>query len=370
MRLFVCAVILSFSALAQNPSVEQLFRAAVEAQQHGDFPTAVRDYRQLLQLQPDLADARANLAAALVHLGRFEEAIPEYRTALEADPNNNAIRLNLALAYYKKADYRSSATELSTLHAAQPNDTRIATLLADCYSKLGEDSHAVATLAQLQPAHRDDLDIAFVLGSALARTGKTAEGAALLERVAKQGNSADAYLLAGSALLKMNEKARALEDLQAAARISPNLPGLLTQLGIAEEGNGDDAQAEKDLRQALESNQDDFEATVHLGGILYARRDLDRARIYIERALQLQPSSTFAIYEMALLKSVTGNVDAAVADLEKVVKADPQWLEAHVQLAALYYKLHRPADGLRERQTVDRLTAGQQRQGPHPSPQP
>jgi len=361
---------LSSIALAQNGTVEQLFRSAVEAQQHGDFPTAIREYRQLLQLQPDLADARANLGAALAHVGRFDEAVSEYRTALKTDPNNGVIRLNLALAYYKKSDYRSAATELDALNASGSADARIATLLADCYSKLGDDARAVETLAPLQPTHPEDLDMAFVLGSALTRTGKTAEGAALLENVAKKGNSADAFLLAGSALLKRNEKARALSDLEAAMRLKPDLPGLLTQLGIAEEGNGNDTRAEQDLRKAIDSNPNDFEANVHLGGILYTRRDLAQARLYIQRALRIQPSSTFALYEMALLNSADGQIDDAIADLEKVVGADPNWLEAHVQLAALYYKSHRPADGLRERQVVDRLTAEQQRQGPHPPAQP
>jgi Flp pilus assembly protein TadD len=363
MRSGVCILLLASISLAQNDKLEQLFRTAVEAQQRGDFATAIRDYRQLLQMAPNLADARANLGAALVHLGRFDEAITEYRTALKTDTNNGAIRMNLALAYYKKGDFRSSAAEFEALHDTQPSDSRVATLLADCYSKLGDDSRAIAALAPIEQLHPDDLDIAFVLGSALTRTGKAADGAALLERVGKGGNSADAYLLAGSALLKIDEKARALADLRVAMRLNPKLPGLLTELGIAEEGNGDDTSAEQDLRKALASNPDDFEANVHLGGILYTRRDLDGARIYIERALQLQPSSTFAIYEMALLKSAAGQVDAAVTDLEKVVHADPNWLDAHVQLAALYYKLHRPADGLRERQVVERLAAEQQREG-------
>jgi Flp pilus assembly protein TadD len=367
-RLF-CAILLASIALAQSADVDQLFRAALDAQQRGDFAAAIRDYRRLLQAHPDLPDARANLAAALVHVGRFEEAISEYRAALKSEPNNAVIHLNLALAFYKSGDFHSAAGELETLHTSQPGDARVATLLADCYSKLGDNPRVVATLAPLEPQHPGDLDMEFVLGSALTRTGKAIQGAALLEKVAQQGSSADAYLLAGAALLQADEKTRALADLRAAMRLDPNLPGLLTQLGIAEEGNGD-ARAEADLRKALSANPNDFEAAIHLGGILYTRRDLDQARVYIDRALQLRPTSSFAIYEAALLKSAEGQIEAAVADLEKVVQADPNWLEAHVQLAALYYRLHRPADGARERQIVERLTADQQKQGPRSLPQP
>jgi hypothetical protein len=54
-------------------------------------------------------------------------------------------------------------------------------------------------------------------------------------------------------------------------------------------------------------------------------------------------------------------LDGAVGDLETVVRRDPGWMQAHVQLAALYYRLNRPQDGLKERQIVDRLSAEQQK---------
>jgi hypothetical protein len=45
-------------------------------------------------------------------------------------------------------------------------------------------------------------------------------------------------------------------------------------------------------------------------------------------------------------------------------KGDPNWLEPHVELAPLYYKLHRPEDGQRERDLVDQIQAKQQQAGP------
>jgi len=64
------------------------------------------------------------------------------------------------------------------------------------------------------------------------------------------------------------------------------------------------------------------------------------------------------------LESEAGQYQAAADDLEKVVKEDPGWLEPHVELASLYYRLHRTEEGLRERQIVERLSAEQQEKGP------
>jgi hypothetical protein len=67
---------------------------------------------------------------------------------------------------------------------------------------------------------------------------------------------------------------------------------------------------------------------------------------------------------MAMWESVSGEYQAAAYKLERLVAKDPKWLDPHVQLATLYYKLHRSADGEKERKIVDQLTAEQQAQGP------
>jgi tetratricopeptide (TPR) repeat protein len=91
---------------------------------------------------------------------------------------------------------------------------------------------------------------------------------------------------------------------------------------------------------------------------------MDEAKPYLDTALRLQPQSYMARYEVAMLKSTSGQLEEAAQELEKLVKDDPDWLEPHEELATLYYKLHRPADGAKERAVVDKLTAEQQAKGP------
>lgn len=332
MRLVLFLWVATF-AMAQTPAVDQLFRAAVEAQQHGDFNTAVEDYQRILQLQPGLFDAEVNLAVALVHLSRFDEALQQYQAALKSQPSNPAVRMNFALAYYKKGDFGNAAEVLTALRKDQPADTRSATLLGDCYLHLAQQDKTIALLTPLIAEHRENPDMKYVL--------------------------ANAHLLAGEALLQAKDYKPALDHLQTAEHLDPTLPTLYRFLGIAKESNGDDKGAETDLRRAVAADPKDFQANLHLGGVLYNRRDLDEARTYIERAHDADPTSEFPVYELALLESAAGNLEAAAANLEKVIQADPNWLEPHVKLAALYYKLHRPDAGMKERQIVDRLTAAQ-----------
>jgi Flp pilus assembly protein TadD len=365
MRTALLAAVLAASAIGQEPAVEPLFASAMEAQARGDFGLAVTNYRQIVKLQPESFGAWANLGVALVRLGRFEEAIAAYRSALKLDAANRPLRMNLALAFYKKADLRQAAAEFETLLKADAtnanSNAQVATLLADCYLQLGDTSRAIAVAAPAAEAHPEDLDLAWVLGSARIAAGKQRDGLALVERVATQRHNADAYALAGKTWLKLGEPDKALKDLEEAARLNPDLSGIYTLRGVAREGTFDQAGAEADLRKALGLNKNDLEAAVHLGAILYNRRDLPAAKTLLDRALQIDPSSEFALYEMALWKSASGQVEGAVGDLEAVVRRDPNWMQAHVQLAALYYRLNRPQDGLKERQIVDRLSAEQQK---------
>ena len=57
---------------------------------------------------------------------------------------------------------------------------------------------------------------------------------------------------------------------------------------------------------------------------------------------------------------ITGNIEQACTKLEQLIKESPQFVEAHVSLATVYYRLKRKADGDRERATVLKLNAESQ----------
>jgi tetratricopeptide (TPR) repeat protein len=205
------------------------------------------------------------------------------------------------------------------------------------------------------------LAVAWLLGSALIRAGHKRDGLERVDRVARQGNRPEAYLLAGQTALKMNEFERARDYADAALRLNPRLPGADTLRGTVLSYLGDTQGAIAALRKAVEADPNDFDAQVGLGAVLHTERDLDGARQHLQHALQLKPDSTLARYEWARLERTEGHVEAAVKDFERVVHDDPNWAQPHVELAALYFRLNRQEDGDRERATFDRLTAEQQK---------
>ena len=364
--LVLCLQAAEGQASKQAPlsDADEYLRKGIVAQQQGDVNAAIEEYRKALAIHPDLAEARANLGAALAAAGQFDAAIAEDMRALPIAPDKNAVRMNLALAYYKKGDFKNARPEFAAVHSARPKDISAAMLLAYCDVKLGNGAEAVDLLTPLEPGHESNMDLEFVLASAMIQAGNEVEGLPRMEKVAKATRSAEGYVIAGSTRLQRREFREARTDLDAAIELDPSIPGLYTIAGQARDALGDTDAASLAFQSALRADPRDFTANLYLGTIWLKQRDLEHARPLLELALKLQPNVPQARLQMAKLNAMTGKYAEAAATLEELEKADPKWLDPHVELAPIYYKLHRPEDGQRERDIVQQIEANQQKAGP------
>jgi tetratricopeptide (TPR) repeat protein len=284
--------------------------------------------------------------------------------ALDAAPDKTAVRMNLALAYYKKGDMQHAHAEFEKVHAARPADVKTAVLLAYTDIKLNKDAEAARMLTPLEPGQESNMDFEYVLGLAMIDSGNEKDGLPRMETVAQATRSVDAYFIAGSAHMRRNEFREARTDTDAAVAIDGSFPGLWTLAGQARDALGDTDASVPAFEAALREDPKDATANLYLGVIRLKQRDFDSARPLLELALQLQPGHSLTRLQLAKLDSMTGKNAEAAATLEDLEKNDPAWLEPHVELATLYYKLHRQADGDREREIVRQIEAKQQQAGP------
>ena len=74
-------------------------------------------------------------------------------------------------------------------------------LLADCDLRLGKFQDAIALVEPAYEAHPDDPAIEYILGTALIQDGQTQKGAAVIDRMMRNGDSAVASVLMGAAQL-------------------------------------------------------------------------------------------------------------------------------------------------------------------------
>src|ERR1035438_9048260 len=69
----------------------------------------------------------------------------------------------------------------------------------------------------------------------------------------------------------------------------------------------------------------------------------------------LRPDSATALFQVFALDAATGHLEEAKSGFEKLVKQWPDFVEAHLQLAMVYARLHQTQDSERERRIVVEL---------------
>jgi Flp pilus assembly protein TadD len=343
---------------------QQLVQDAMQKQQAGDLQGAVTEYREFLKLHPEATAIHSNLGAALVGLGRFEEALPEYKTALKQSPKLASARLNLALAYYKMGRIDDAVTELEKVYVEEPANHQAVLLLADCYLRMAREDDVIRVLEPEEQKYPDDMAVAYMLGTALIRQKRVEEGEVLVDQILRNGDSAEAHLMMGSAKMNVQDYAGARDEFAKAVALNPNLPEVHVLYAKALVFTGDSDMSAKEYKTELTVDPYNFDANLQLGATARQEQNFDEAKKYFERAQETRPGDPGVRYQLALVAIDQGRLDDARQILEGLVKQSPQFTEAHVSLSLVYYRLKRPEDSKRERETVLKLTAEAQAKQP------
>jgi tetratricopeptide (TPR) repeat protein len=347
------ALTAAFPARASDP--QEILRQAAAAHQSGDMPTAIRLYREFLKDHPEVAEIRSNLGAALARDGQYAAAIAEYKEALNKLSTNPGIHLNLALAYYKLGRLPEAAAELQSVHQAQPESLQPVYLLGDCWLQMGETQKVIDLLTDFDRRYPQDMAITYMLGSALLREKRTNLAQLLLDRILSKGESAESALLLGFSLYQLHDNKAAVLQLARATQLNPNLPTVHALYAQALKDTGDAEGAAEQFRQELKLNPYNFIANIETALLLKQEGKLDEALSCLQRALLVRPGDPGALYQQASAELLRGKIDLARTELESLLKDYPNFTEAHVSLATVYYRLKRKEDGDRERGMVRRL---------------
>src|SRR5581483_1137946 len=116
--------------------------------------------------------------------------------ALQLKPDA-AVRLNLAIAYYKSDDLPMAVESLKKAYEDSPGNQQVITLLADCYRRLGRNKEVIDLLTPINRADPTNRTYEYLLGTALVRDGQASNGQVIIDRILRNGDSAEARLLMG-----------------------------------------------------------------------------------------------------------------------------------------------------------------------------
>ena len=272
----------------------------------GDVDAALATLQIAVEINPSLAESRANLANVYLKMGQIEQAIYEYHRALEINPGDPKTHSNLGNAYLRQGQAKDAISRYVEALALDPNFTDAHKNLAIAYCQAQMFEQAISQLRQA---------------------------------IALEPKNATLYSQMGEVYYQMGDNDQAISQYKKALTIKQDLAeanyGLAVcyhKLGLLE----DEIEAYK---KALAAKPDMLAALVNLGNAYFAQQDYDTAIEQYKRAIQAAPGDARIRCNLAAAYANKADYRQSVAEYLKAVQIDPNMGDAHYGLAFSFYKL-------------------------------
>jgi tetratricopeptide (TPR) repeat protein len=315
--LFVGAVILILSACSQSPEAQeaQNLQKGKKEYLRKNYAVAVLHFKNAVQAQPRDAEPYYQLGLAYLALNDLNSAASNFRKASELNPKHTAAQLKLA-------QIMSLSRNKEMVEEAQKRTQEVLTLLPD------------------------DTDALNVLAFTELRLGQPESAEAHLEQaLRKSPTNLKSSITLARARLARKDVAGAEQSLKQAVAQAPNSPDPRVELSGFYLALGRTAESEQMVRSALEIDPRHAPALLALASI-QMRAGQTEAAEQTYRQVSARPDQQYKpIHALFLLQS--GKGPQAVAELEKLVAADPSDRGLRTDLVRAYFVTNRTADAER-----------------------
>lgn len=353
MRLFVFlfAGLLLPGQTNLKDEVQAHYRKAADAMRLHNLDAAAQEFRAMIQLDPNLAEAHANLGGVYYIQHKYPQASAEFESALKLKPELVKAEDLLGLSEARSGHLDRALPLLEkTFGRHEKNEFRreAGILLVDLFKAVLQPERARQTLDTLRrdyPANQEVLYVAY-------RTYSEMAGKALADLVHAAPDSAHLHQVAGELLDSEGDFPHAVEQYQKALEKDPSLPGVHRALGVAlMNSSQDDATIEKarnEFERELGINPDDAPSEYQLGEIFWRKHDAEQAVKHYSRAAKLRPNFVDALVALGKVWTFHDRAQEAANVLREAVKIDPGNEVAHYRLAQAYHKLGQKPESERE----------------------
>jgi predicted Zn-dependent protease len=328
--LVLCSIAVMCSA-QDNGSVptEQYFEAGQKALAAGRFEDAERNFEKLRDLEPRVAEIRANLGLVYFREGKYEQAVSELNRALKLKPDLPKIPSLLAMSLSELGRYKEALPELEKCFAESselPSKRMCGLQLERSYTGLRRDGDAVQVALELQRLFPGDAEILYhnekIYGNFAFQTIQQLVHAAPNSMWRHQA-AAEAYESQGNYTLSLSEYKEVLNQ-------DPHRPGIHYRIGrtlLAREDQthlpADAVDAAKEFEQELQVDSSNANAAYELADIYRKSQQLDKAEDFFELALKHYPDFEDAHVGLAAVLITQNKPTLAIAHLKQAVALRP-----------------------------------------------
>ena len=303
-----------------DPAMLQLQLAQLY-RKHEKNDKAEEVLRAVVQAYPDELGYRVSLASFLSQTGQFDKVEQVMWEAIEADPDDVQRYLLLTEFLTSKRDSETAIRELEGMVKRRPDLTDLRFSLARLYQDNGRTEEARELLEKLiaeqgvEPAGlKARVQLAQLINASEPDSPRITR---LVEEVlAENPRDNDALLVRGRLAMQRKDYVGAINDFRSVLKDQPNSDEVIRLLASAHLANGERDLARDTLARGLEANPDNVQLRLSMAQLLMQGGDLDAALEQVDEVLRRDEAQKQALavkYELFARKG-----DAA--GLEKVAK--------------------------------------------------
>ena len=286
----------------------------------GDLQQAEAIYRQVLQADPQQADAHHLLGVIAYQEGNSDLAIQHISRSIQLQPAHASAYCNLGMVLASLRRWAEAAEQCRQALRLKPD-------FAEAYSRLGGILQAQGQLVQAEEQFRQALrlqpELAEVynnLGNVLKAQGRFAAAAeSYRQAVSYKPDLTEAYNNLGHALRALDRLTEAAEQFRQALRLKPGFAAALSGLGLVLANLDQFHEAENILQQAVQAGPDLAEAHNNLGLTLMKMRRYEEAVASLRQAQRLDPGAVEVCNNLGIALAELDRFDEAVASLRQAL---------------------------------------------------
>ena len=318
--------------LQQQPNyAEALQLLGVMAHQVGKLKEAIVYYQQTLAFKPEQTEVYYNLGYALQQQGNLRAAIDHYQQALARKPDYIDAHYNLGYALQQQGDLRAAIEHYQQAIALNPQDAQAWGNLAHAFQQQGQLETAVAHYQQALILKPDVPEIYYNLGNIFKEQHQLEAAINQYQwATALNPNYIDAHFQLGKSLHLQGQYEEAIVCYQQIIFLKPNFPDAYYELGSALLDLGRHSEAIAQYQQALtlEPNLDTY---LKLGWALMHLSQFEQAAAYFQKALILNPDLPETYQKLGFAWAGQNKVDEAIECFQKALQLKPELVEAYWQ---------------------------------------
>ncbi len=235
-------------ALAKNKAsmrvVEGMARAEALMQAHL-LPQAMHEWKQIVEIDPTIAEAHEKLGTAALTTGNIALATQELKKAAELIPGKASIHAALGICYQCRTRNKEAIDEFNKALAINPKDPQTSFNLGNAYAALGQNKdarrcylQAVAIRPEMAVAHNN-------LATLYSLSGSYDQAIEQFEHTLSLApNMASAHYGLGLAFYNKSEFDKAVREFKIALSINPALVDAHTKIELCHHRNNGQNQKE------------------------------------------------------------------------------------------------------------------------------